>query len=402
MDQTALKEFFSFDYLKNPSKENSFSDLVEICDLETIKEFKWPANHDVEETKKFFLPFIKKGSRYYIDNIQTEIKLVKVKNHLLPFTVNFAEYDNSYVCSPYSYYVTYAEETLKASSSKWLKTFAQGGLWVLAKLFQKTHFNKVIILNNWLCSTNLLPCLQKQEIALLTHYFKKNYPQHALIFRSIDQKTNPDSFSALKQLQFQMVASRQIFYTDTKRKEVFESRLFKSDLKLLQQSGYEVVEQPCLTTEEMQRILDLYNQVFIHKYSKLNPQINKNFLSLAIKQNFLQIIVLKKEGRIDGVVGYTCRNGMMTCSLFGYDKTLSPKTALYRLLSTLLMTKARELDVIFHQSAGASTYKSIRKAKNCIEYLAVYHQHLPIRRKVPWWLLKGLCNTLGIYFMKKY
>ena len=116
----------------------------------------------------------------------------------------------------------------------------------------------------------------------------------------------------------------------------------------------------------------------------------------------MQIIVLKKEGRIDGVVGYTCRNGMMTCSLFGYDKTLSPKTALYRLLSTLLMTKARELDVIFHQSAGASTYKSIRKAKNCIEYLAVYHQHLPIRRKVPWWLLKGLCNTLGIYFMKKY
>ena len=55
MDQKALKEIFSFDYLKNPSKENSFSDLVEVCDLETIEKFKWPISHDVEETKKFFL-----------------------------------------------------------------------------------------------------------------------------------------------------------------------------------------------------------------------------------------------------------------------------------------------------------------------------------------------------------
>jgi len=102
------------------------------------------------------------------------------------------------------------------------------------------------------------------------------------------------------------------------------------------------------------------------------------------------------------VVGFTCRNGIMTCSLFGYDKVIPSQVALYRLLSTLLMLEAKERDLIFHQSAGASTYKKIRKAQDCIEYIAIYDKHLSLKQRLPWLLLTKLCNTLGIYFMKKY
>ncbi len=375
---------------------------IEMYDVHSIDSLAWPQTADGIEAKNFLLPLVKNGTSHYFNNIDTEIKLLKIQNTIIPFTINNKEYENSYVCSPYNYYITYAQHSLHEISSNVLKNLAKSALWGLSKIFKFTQFNKVIIVNNWLNSTNLFPALNSKTIPVITKFFQQHYPDHALIFRCIDQETNSDHFECLKQTAFRMIATRQIFFTDTKKQQIFDARLFKSDIKLLDTCGYDVIDHSQLTNQDIDRLLDLYNQVFIQKHSSLNPQINKAYLQLALEQQTLQIKVLKKDNQIDGVVGYFCRNGVMTCPLFGYDQTLPAHPSLYRLLSTLLMLEAKKHSVLFHQSAGASTYKKIRKAQDCIEYMAVYDKHLSLKRRLPWLVMSSLCNTVGIYCMKKY
>ena len=121
-----------------------------------------------------------------------------------------------------------------------------------------------------------------------------------------------------------------------------------------------------------------------------------------LKKGLMHFKALRKEGRVDGIAGYVQRHGMMLCPFFGYDRTVPKEVGLYRLLSTVIMLEAQQSQLFFHQSSGASMFKQIRKASNCFEYTAVYHKHLSFRRKIPWVFLKGIYNTLGISYMKRY
>ena len=92
----------------------------------------------------------------------------------------------------------------------------------------------------------------------------------------------------------------------------------------------------------------------------------------------------------------------MYCPYFGYDRNIPKEEAVYRQLCTVLMLEAEKKGLFFHQSAGASAFKKMRKAHDCIEYTAVFDKHLKFQRRIPWIILKMLYNTLGVYFMKRY
>lgn len=53
---------------------------------------------------------------------------------------------------------------------------------------------------------------------------------------------------------------------------------------LLEQHGYEVLEGKQLTDEDIPRLLELYNALYLQKYSMYNPQFNERFFALALKK----------------------------------------------------------------------------------------------------------------------
>lgn len=59
-----------------------------------------------------FLPFFQKGVTAFIENVNTQLFLLEVDDLILPVTLNNAEFENSYVCSPYTHYISYALEEL--------------------------------------------------------------------------------------------------------------------------------------------------------------------------------------------------------------------------------------------------------------------------------------------------
>ncbi len=367
-----------------------------------IKDCQWPKNEESHFIQKTFIPLLEHGISRYIDNVHTDLGILIAGECVFPITINSSEYENSYVCSPYSYYISYAQESLHAIATPFMQKTLRGILWGASKILRHCQFNQVVVVNNWFTSTTLYPPIEGATLQKIISFLQKEFPHHTILFRSIDPHMSTFYYTQLQTMGFEYVASRQVFFIDPHQSTLFESRLFKSDVKLLRNSGYEIIEREQLLQEDMARLADLYKQVFIDKYSRLNPMWNQNYVRLALSDELLHFKGLKKNGRVDGIVGYVIRHGKMFCSLFGYDQTISQETGLYRLLSTVLMLNAHEKKVRFHLSSGASMFKKIRKAEECIEYTAVFHKHLPFKRRIPWVILKKLCNSLGKKYMKKY
>lgn len=389
------------DQQSSPKKKCRLGEVA-LYDAFNLEDCPWPKTTDGQYAEAFLTPLIHRGVSHYIENVQTDLRVLVLDDLILPITINEAEYDNSYICSPYSYFISYAKQSLDFLSRAWLRHLISYLLSGLGRVVRQFQINKVILVNNWLYSTNLYPQLESHQLTQIVEFLKQSFPQHAIIFRSVDPVTSPICYQALQKTGFEYIATRQIFFIDPRASTLFESRLFKSDMKLLKNSGYEVVSGEQIEEAEIPRLIELYRDLYIHKYSDLNPKFNADFIRLALNQKLLDFRLLKKEGRIDGVVGYMERNGKMYCPFFGYDRKLPKEESLYRLLSTVLMLDAYERHLFFHESSGASMFKKIRKACSSIEYTAVFYKHLKIQRHFPWLILKNLYNTMGLICMKYY
>jgi hypothetical protein len=375
---------------------------IELFDSENIDQLIWPETNEGIFAKKLLHPLIKYGVNAYFDNVQTNMMALKIDNFVLPITVNDAEVDNSYVCSFYSYYIGCGLNNLDSIKNK---TFQKGVGTVLkgfGKFLRAGKIDKVVSVNNWLFSTNLYPNLSETQILQIRNFIEKKFPTHAIAFRSINTIDKNSALQALKNNRFNLIASRQIFITNSSEKEIFESRLFKSDIRFLNKTEYEIADLSIEEKGEIPKMLSLYRALYIDKYTNISPQLNEKFLKLLVDNQIFKFKTLKKNNQIDGIVGYYSAYGVMMSPFFGYDTKVPQQVGLYRLLSTILSLQAKLTGELFHQSSGASFYKSVRKAKSDIEYIAVYEKHLKLHRRFYWKALKFIMNYFGIYWMKKY
>jgi hypothetical protein len=114
----------------------------------------------------------------------------------------------------------------------------------------------------------------------------------------------------------------------------------------------------------------------------------------------LHLKALRHNGRLDAIMGYFVRNGLMTQPLFGYDANLPQKDGLYRILSLLTIQEGLSRGLRVHASAGVGKFKKLRGGRSAIEYNAVYHGHLPARQQIPWKIMKNISDLAIPVFQK--
>lgn len=375
---------------------------VKIYDATNIDTLVFPTTKEGSKARDFLLPLIKNGVHRYIKNIDVEMRILTIDDLILPVTINQNYYGQSYTCSPYGHYVECGMSALSNVDSLWLRTPGRALLGFLGMFLKLGKLNQVVIVNNWLFSTDLFPAISEKQIEAISVFLNKRFPKHAIVFRSIHTYHGNHLYKAFKNNAFNLIASRLVYFLNTEKEEIFKSRIFKSDFKLLRETDYTVENVSNVTEEEIQRILELYTSIYCEKHSALNPQFTSDFIKLAIESNLLQLKVLRKQEDISAVVGYWEREGIMLSPLLGYDTKKQPQDNLYRLSSTVLTQEARDQKCLFHLSSGASFYKKIRKAETSMEYCAVYHKHLPFYRRLPWKLLQSLINGVGRPFFHYY
>jgi hypothetical protein len=378
-------------------------DKIELYDATNIDSLCWPETKEGAYANKFLKPLIKRGIAHYIDNIEGDLYALKIEEFVLPILVAQENYTNSHVCSSYGQYISYGRELVGLMGNVLLSETVKGLLKGMGKMIRAGRIDAAVYVNHWLFSTNLYPKeFSSQWIELITDFLQKRFPSCAIIFRSLNPMTNSSLMERLKTLGFGLIASRQVYLTDTKREFIFQTRIVKSDLKLYRESPYAILDEQQLCKEECTQLLKLYKQLYLDQHSYLNPQFNQNFIELLFQERLLHFKVLKRDGCIKAVAGYFEQDGIMLSPFFGYDKESPHSSIIYRLLSTSLLLEAQKKGLIFHQSSGANFYKTVRRAESHLDSMAIYTAHLPMKQKLSWSMLRFFINTFAPHYLKRY
>ncbi len=377
---------------------------IKIFGKDSIDQLPWPNTERAKSIKKYIVPMVKNGAQHYIDNVNTTIQALLIDDLVLPITLNNEEKGNSNVCSPYTHYIHYGLQEMHLIKNKLVKTMLESLLGILGRILKWGQIDKIIFVNNLLLPTNIHPIFTQEQIQAITDGLIEKYPHHAVAFRSMNNIHPPSLLNHLKKEGFRLVISRLLYYTDTTTNEPFASRMFKSDKKILEKSLYEERCVDGISQDAIPRIQKLYHQLNIEKHSSCNPQFNENFIRLAINSQWMTMKVLEQSesGKIDAALGYFSEDNVMTSPFFGYDTSQPQNLGLYRQISTILLLDAKKQGFFLNQSSGSGHYKTLRRAKTTPEYIAVYHQHLPLKRRTPWKLLENMMNVFGKRFLDSY
>lgn len=378
---------------------------IKLYDSSTIDTLPWPNSEIAHLTKTYWVAIMKAGSSTFVSNVNTQMFALLIDDLVLPVTVNDRELENSYVCSFYNHYITYCKEELINLKNPPLERVLETIINYLGNLTIWGGMNKVVIVHNFLLSTNLYPDLSNKQIAIITQHLKEIFTHHALIFRSINTFITDELYKNFQDNNYSLIGSRQIYLFNPKEQDAMRTKMrwrLKQDSQLIEKQGYEVIEQNQLSIIDIPRIIELYNLLYLKKYSDHNPQFTEKFIELTLSSSNWKFKALKKAGKIDGVIGFYTINGVMTTPILGYDTSLPQEIGLYRMLSVLLTIEANKKGIILHQSSGAASFKRFRGFIDNIEYSAVYYQHLPKPRKLIWLILEFLVNRIAVPLMKKY
>ena len=373
-----------------------------IYDQSTIHCLNWPATPDGDYARRYLLPFMENGPQQYIANIYTDLRVLHGDDVILPLTVTHYHPENSYVCSPYNHYFAYGEEEMSKLGQPIVAALLRLLLRPIAGHFLRSRFDEVVLVNNWLLSTNLYPALAAPQVEAATRFLATEFPGRPIVWRSVDSGGNPALLRALTSLGCKLVFSRQVYYQNPTDAALWRRKQIKVDQSFARRSSYNLHDGSTLTPAAAPRLAELYRLLYLEKYSYFNPQFTANFFRLALDKRLLVFKTCQKLGDIDAVLGYFTRNRIMTQPVFGYDTGKPQKLGLYRLLSLHVLEEARRLGLRVNASGGVGDFKRLRGGVAALEYNAVYLNHLPARRQRPWRLLKGLLDRVAVPIIQKY
>lgn len=352
------------------------------------------------------------GTRAVASNVDAELSVVEIGVERLPMTVpssirprarSAAAGPQSYVVSPVTHYLHYAREEGGELRSRAARLAARGLLRALGVVLALTHVDDIAFVGNALVSTNLHPQVTEAELADLTAALRSTHPHLAIGWRSVHGGGSlmPEM---LRRCGYRLIPARSVLFTDTRGTAWARVRDTVRDRAMYEKSAYlarPAVIDPATGMSSLpvrERIAQLYTQLYVDKYSRLNPRYTAAFIGAAQQSGLLEFVLLEHEGdaRIDGVFGFRVADGFLAAPVLGYDTALPQEWGLYRMLSYLVASTAHEYGVQLHNSSGVADFKRNRGAESEFEYTAVYTRHLSWRHRAGWRLLETVVRTVAV------
>lgn len=343
-----------------------------------------------------------------IANVSTRLQLLQCGEQLFPLSINDGDEapDNSYVVSPLTTYIRYASYELAQIGRPWLSWPLQQLLRSISHWLQQAELDRLVQVNNWLLSTNLYPPdWQGGEIATLTRFLCSQFPRHAIGLRSLNRFSNAQLIDRLLACGYVAIPSRQVYLFDGRagqQSAFLQRHNTRLDATLLRNAGYRCLPGEQLQQDDYPRLAQLYRQLYLEKYSPLNPQFTADWLYHGQRDGWLQLCALQNsDGRLDGVVGWFANSHILTAPIVGYDTALPQKLGLYRQLTQLCLQRTANEGKLLNFSSGAADFKRRRGGVAEIEYSMLYVRHLPPVRQRAWHMLGRLLHGIGMPLMRR-
>ena len=321
----------------------------------------------------------------------------------MPVTVNSSEPDNTWICSPHTAYARYAVEELERFGHPVLtKPLARLCHWA-GRYLWNSHIDDAIAVNNWLLSTNLYPRSDRAALDSWISEAIQRWPAHAIWFRSLNPRYTRDWIRNLTDVGCVLIPSRQVYLYDRIALDSRHPQNLRRDLRLLETSKMEMSPASEWATTDFERAAELYGQLYLKKYSGLNPDYSAVFLRIWSEAGLLDLNGFRgSEGILQAVIGTFSRGDTITAPIVGYNTAEPRRRGLYRLLMASVFRSAAFTHRRINLSAGAAGFKRLRGGVGTTEFSAVYVRHLPKFRQRSVLILSFLARRIGEPFMKRF
>ncbi len=348
---------------------------------------------------EFLRGLLSADSTRLVSNVETTFFLARVDPFCFPVTVNDTEYENSYVCSPYTGMISYSLEELENIDSVTLRTVIRLLATGMSPLLKLAKINRVACVNNSMLSTNLYPNWEGEHLLELTQKLTGHFPRHAIMFRSLNVATTPRLCEVFQSSDYQFVPSRLLYVIDPADRSILEKRNVRIDYRLMRESPYTIVRHDEFTDDDDARVKSLYDELYLGKYSEHNPQFTTELIRLFRKTSQLEFMGLRNSaGILVGVIATLELNHQFTTPIVGYDFSVPRTAGLYRLLTALVIQKAFDENKLFNMSSGVGKFKQHRGATPQLEYSAIYTRHLRPAQRTIWkavgWMMENIAAPL--------
>lgn len=363
-------------------------------------------------------------------NTPGEWGLVEVQGRRIPWTRTasdpLSDADRSYTVSPYAHYIGYALDEIRIHLNKGpLASFlAKSLVKSVGYIFYLLRFDRAIYFNNYRLSTNMWPTTIKwshQQVSRINGELMDEYDNQdrAMIWRSVDPLSQPNLTKVLSESSCLLIPARMVNWTEFtadnfSQSEICQKKDFKHDLKLFRRRvGWDILKQEAtnstseilivtldsqnVSLPDAERLIDLYNQLYIDKYSRRNPQLTPAGLIRLARVGFFSIDVLRQrsDDKIVGFCTWSVVDDVGTSAFVGYDVGNDPNRDLYRLVMMMIHNNLVQSGLEkCHMSGGANRFKRRRGSQSSVEYIAVFVDHLPMYRQLPWKLTRWIASKI--------
>ncbi|WP_169924237.1 GNAT family N-acetyltransferase [Sphingomonas adhaesiva] len=335
----------------------------------------------------------------HIANVTTEWCALNRAGRVLPVTINHGARGDSYVCTPRAAYVDYARAELAIMGVRGaaaLRALLAG----VDAMLGAARIDRIVHVDNWLLSTNLHGAWDGADLPAIRALLADRFPDHVLAIRSVDDWSSPALARAARADGWVMVPSRQVWVVDDPARDWRPRNAFANDRRLVARSGLAI--EPARAGDAA-RIADLYHQLYVGKYSALNPVFTPRFVAATMAGGSIDYRVARTgDGRVLAVAGMMARAGVATPPVVGYDRRFPAAAGLYRLASWMFMTMAMERGWRLHGSAGAAHFKRLRGARGVIEYHAMHVAHLSRPRALAIRALAAALERVAVPMMRRH
>ncbi|HWU14091.1 MAG TPA: hypothetical protein VN157_08780 [Caulobacter sp.] len=262
-------------------------------------------------------------------------------------------------------------------------------------LLRATQADKIVYVNHLLFSTSLHGGWSGAEIDEALSVLRAAYPDRAIVWRSLNLGDHAPLLARMETAGGRRVLSRVVWRLAEPSKQWSPRTDVKADLRLAGAPALIVEPAPTPSPDELDRVLALYADIYLAKYSRTNPGYSRAFLQAAVASGVLRLQwVRAPSGLIIAFAGDQVCEHELASPLLGHDRTRPPAQGLYRIAMALSVRRALSEGLAVNYSAGAAAFKRNRGATPALEYLVVFDSHLPPWRRAGYALLAKVLDAM--------
>jgi hypothetical protein len=341
-----------------------------------------------------------------IRNLVTEVDQIAVAGRSYPLTLNTPVAGGTcYICSPVTAYIDYAiDETRNFRARPALRLAVRGLIRACGPVVSASGLDHQVQINNWLFSTNPVPTLGRATVAELRDRLTRDHPARALVLRSLNDRADRASLDALRAEGFCLLPARQIYLFGAEEAALGESANARRDRQAIDRTPYALAGNDSFCGADFDRTAALYDQLYIRKYTPLNPQYTAAYVREMHQAGLMRLRGLRDpaDGQLVAVTGLFENGRTLTQPVVGYDTSRPQREGLYRMVMAMAQDHARTQGLFFNMSAGAAAFKRHRQAVPVIEYTAVFADHLPRRQRLAIGTMQRVLTRVGIPLLQRF